>query len=211
MIRLHDYWRSGAGYRVRMVLALKGLPYHRVSYNLRLGEQSDEGYRQLAPLGLVPALEADGAVLTQSMAIMEWLEEQFPSPSLLPANFGDKAIVRSICQTICCDIHPLNNLRVLSCLRSSFDASEEAISDWIEKWIVAGFEAIEPLIARHGRGFAFGEEPSLADCCLVPQVYSANRFGINLTDYPNIVNATRQTLDIESVAQALPERQDDAA
>ena len=186
MIRLHDYWRSGAAYRVRIALNLKGLSHELVAHDLRTGAQSDPAFLKVNPQGLVPALEMDGFQLTQSLAIIEWLDERHPAVPLLPAVPEERAIVRSMAQIICCDIHPLNNLRVLNALRGDFRADEDAISAWIGRWINEGFSAIEALIGRHGGRFAFSDEPSLVDCCLVPQVYSALRFQIDISMYPAI-------------------------
>jgi maleylpyruvate isomerase len=210
MMRLHGYWRSSAAYRVRIALNLKGVDYVQTTHDLRRREQRADDYLAIAPQGLVPALEADGVTLTQSGAIMEWLEERFPSPPLLPATPGDRAIVRSMAGLIACDIHPLNNLRVLDRLRAEFGADEAQINGWIGRWIVEGFGALELLIARHGGAYCFGDTPTLADCCLVPQVYSAERFKVALDDFPNLRRAADAAASLEAVAAAHPQRQPDA-
>ncbi|TZG28144.1 maleylacetoacetate isomerase [Sphingomonas montanisoli] len=207
---LHDYWRSGAGYRVRIALALKGVAHDRVTHDLRTGAQRDPAYVALAPQGLVPAIEADGMTLTQSLAILEWIEESWPKPALLPADAAGRAIVRSMAALIACDIHPLNNLRVLNTLRADLGAEQPQVDAWIARWIGDGFAALETLIARHGAGFAYGDKPTIADCCLVPQVYSAKRFAVDLSAYPRLVAVSERTQAIEAVSATHPSSQSDA-
>ncbi len=207
---LHDYWRSGAAYRVRIALALKGVAYDQVTHDLRTGAQGATDYRALNPQRLVPAIEADGDVLTQSPAILEWLDERYPSPALLPAGLADRAIVRAMAATVACDIHPLNNLRVLQTLRRDFGADEAAVAAWIARWIGDGFAALEVMIGRHGNGFAFGDAPTLADCCIVPQVYSAERFAVDLTPYPQLMAAVERARTLPAFQAAHPDRQPDA-
>ena len=211
-MRLHGYWRSGTSYRVRIALALKGLAYEQAAYDLRRGDQHGPDYRALNPQPLVPALELDdGTVLTQSPAILEWLEDTCPTPPLLPADPAARAIVRAMAALIGCDIHPLNNLRVLNALRTDLAADENVIQPWIERRITDGFTALEPLIARYGRGAAFGELPTLADCYLVPQVYSAERFGVALGAYPRLMAAVETIRARAEITGAHPDRQPDAA
>jgi maleylpyruvate isomerase len=210
MNRLHSYWRSTAAYRVRIALNLKGLGYQQVTHDLRTGEQTGGAYTAINPQKLVPALEADELVLTQSLAIMEWLDERHPAPPLLPRDANDRAIVRAMAQTIACDIHPLNNLRVLNRLRADFGADDAAVSGWIAEWISSGFEALELMIERHGGQLAFGDAPTLADCCLVPQVYSATRFAVDLTPYPHLTSAADRAASLDAFAAAHPSRQPDA-
>ena len=207
---LHGYWRSGTSYRTRIALNLKGLSYEQATLNLLAGAQTSEAYQALNPQGLVPALEVDGAVLTQSPAILEWLEDVHPEPPLLPRSPGDRAVVRAMAAAIGCDIHPLNNLRVLKALRRKLDASPEQMDAWPARWIGDGFAALEVLIERHGDGFAFGAAPTLADCYLVPQVYSARRFKVDLAAYPRLVAATARAAELEPFAAAHPDRQPDA-
>jgi maleylpyruvate isomerase len=207
---LHGYWRSSASYRVRLAANLKGLVYDQVSYDLRRGEQRMPALRQIAPLGLVPALEVDGGSLTQSLAIFEWLEETHPYPPLLPAGPMERAAVRSMASTIACDIHPLNNLRVLQALRRELGASEQAVQEWIAHWIREGFAALEAMVRTHGRGFCFGDTPTMADCCLVPQIYNAHRFHVDLTDFPELLAVDARCGEIDAFARAVPERQPDA-
>lgn len=207
---LHGYWRSGTSYRVRLALALKGVGYDQVTHDLRTGAQRDPAYLGLQPQGLVPALEADGEVLTQSPAILEWLEERYPDPPLLPADATGRAIVRAMAAAVACDIHPLGNLRVLGALRSDFGADTPAVNRWIARWVGDGFAALEVMIARHGDGFAFGPTPTLADCHLVPQVYAAERFGVDLSPYPRLTAAAGATRGLPATRAAHPSAQPDA-
>lgn len=194
---LHGYWRSGAAYRTRIALALKGLAYDQQGVDLRTGAQKSPVFVALNPQGMVPALEVDGAVLTQSPAILEWLEETYPSPPLLPADPVARAHVRAMAALIGCDIHPLNNLRVGKALRETFGADQAAVDAWAARWITPGFEALEALVGRHGAGWCFGDAPGLADCYLVPQIYSARRFNVPLEAFPRL-------LAIEAAAAAHP-------
>lgn len=207
-LRLHGYWRSSAAYRVRLALGLKGLAYEQVPYDLRTGTQATPDYRALNPQALLPTLEADGLVLTQSPAILEWLDERFPDPPLLPADPDARAVVRAMAAIVACDIHPVNNLRILSALRRDFDAQDVAVSRWIRRWITQGFEALEVMIARHGGGFAYGDTPTIADCHLLPQVYNALRFDLDLAPFP-LLAAAAAKLDTR-VPQAHPDAQPDA-
>ncbi|RMB35892.1 maleylpyruvate isomerase [Sphingomonas sp. PP-F2F-G114-C0414] len=209
-LTLHGYWRSTTAYRVRIALALKGVAYAQVTHDLRKGEQRDAGYRSLNPHGLVPALENDDAVLTQSPAILEWIDETYPDPPLLPADANGRAIVRAMAATIACDIHPVNNLRILNTLRTEFGADEAAVNRWIARWIGDGFAALETQIARYGNGFAFGATPTIADCHLVPQVYSAERFAVDLSPYPRLEAAADKARALPAFAAAHPDRQPDA-
>lgn len=209
-LTLHGYWRSTAAYRVRIALALKGVEYAQVTRDLRVGAQRGAGFRALNPQGLVPALETDGVVLTQSPAILEWIDETYPAPPLLPADPTGRAIVRAMAATIACDIHPVNNLRILNALRAEFGADEAAVNRWIARWIGDGFAALETQIARYGDGFAFGGSPTIADCHLVPQVYSAERFAVDLSPYPNLKNAADKARTLPAFAAAHPDRQPDA-
>lgn len=208
-LQLHGYWRSSAAYRVRIALNLKGVVYTQCTHDLRNGDQAEATYRALQPQGLVPALEAEGDALIQSPAILEWIEERFPEPALLPAASTDRAIVRAMAAIVACDIHPLNNLRTLKAIRA-LGASEPEVQAWIARWIGDGFAALETLVARHGRGFAFGDAPTLADCCLVPQLYSAERFGVDLAPYPRLVAAGAACRALPAVVAAHPQQQPDA-
>ena len=207
---LHGYWRSSASYRVRIALNLKGLSFSTVPVNLKTGEQHDPDYRALNPLGLAPVLEADDVVMTQSPAILEWLEERYPDPPLLPSRLADRAVVRAMSALIACDIQPINNVRVLAQLRSQFNADSAAEQIWIARWITDRLAALEPQIRRYGRGFAFGEHPSLADCNLAPQIYSAQRFKVDLTPFPACLGVWNALSALPAFEAAHPDRQPDA-
>lgn len=205
---LHGYWRSTAAYRVRIALALKGLSERSVAIDLRHNEQSSQSYRALNPQGLVPALEVDGRVLIQSLPIIEWLDEVFPHPPLLPLDPGGRAHVRAMAAIVACDIHPLNNLRVLQRLKGQLLVSDPAVSDWISEWVTRGFGALEALLAE--QGWSFGDQPGLADCCLIPQVYSAQRFNVDLAPFPRVRRIAALAQDHPAFASAHPSRQPDA-
>ena len=208
---LHSYWRATAPYRVRIGLNLKGLAYDYAPVDLAAGDQRSEAYRRLNPQGLTPALETDdGRVLTQSLAILEWLEEVHPVPPLLPADPYDRAVVRAMAGLVACDIHPLNNLRVQQQL-ARMGQDEAARLAWTQRWITDGFSALEPMIARHTAGFCFGAEPGLADCLLIPQVYSAERYEVDLAPYPAIRAAAARCAEHPAFQAAHPDRQPDAA
>ena len=207
---LHGYWRSGAAYRTRIALNFKGLAYEQRGVDLRTGAQRSEAFLALNPQGMVPALESDGLVLTQSPAILEWLEETYPQPSLLPADAVGRARVRSMAALIGCDIHPLNNLRVGKALREGFAADQAAVDAWAARWIVPGFTALESMVASHGDGWSFGDRPSLADCYLIPQIYSARRYNVPLEAFPRLLGVEATANAHLEVAAAHPDRQPDA-
>lgn len=186
MIVLHDYFRSSAAYRVRIALALKGLRYDRHAIDLINGAQRGPEHMAGNPQGLVPMLEIDGLRLTQSLAIIEYLDERFPEPHLLPPDSTGRARVRAFAQAIACDIHPLNNLRVLNYLEHELDVGTPARKLWYARWISEGFAALETLIAEVPGPYCFGEQPGLADILLVPQMYNARRFRVDLTPYPTL-------------------------
>lgn len=204
---LHDYWRSGAAYRVRIALALKGLAAEHRAHDLRLGEQRDPAFLALNPQGLVPALEIGPAVLTQSVAIIEWLDETHPEPPLLPGDAIGRAIVRAMTATIACDVHPLGNLRVLKYLKHELDASDERRDAWLARWMGDGLAALDEMAGRHGAGFLYGDRPTMADCCLLPQLYSARRFGVDLAGYHRLLAVEEAMRAIPAVAAAAPEAQ----
>jgi maleylpyruvate isomerase len=195
---------------VRIALSLKGLPYEHAPHDLRLGAHRDEAFLSVSPQGLVPALETPDGTLTQSLAILEWLEERFPEPALLPASPVERAVARAMAATIACDIHPLNNLRVLKVLRTEFEASQAQIDAWIAHWIGEGFAALETLIGRHGGDYAFGDSPGMVDCCLVPQVFSARRFSVDLSAFPLIRAVDSRARALAAFAAARPDLQPDA-
>lgn len=209
-IVLHGYWRSGTSYRTRLALEYKGLSYTQVTHDLRHGGQHDEAYLMLNPQGLVPTVQSGATTLTQSSAIIEWLEEIFPTPALLPKGRQARAVVRSMAMTIACDIHPLNNLRVLNKLRNEFNASEAQVQNWIARWIHSGFGALEPMIVKHGGTFCFGDDVTTADCHLIPQVYFAERFDVSLESYPKIRGIAEAAAELHWVKAAHPDYQPDS-
>ena len=207
---LYGYWRSGTSYRTRIALNLKGLAYEQRPVDLRTGAHRDAEFLRLNPQGLVPALATPDGVLTQSPAILEWLEETAPEPPLLPREPLARAQVRAMAALVACDIHPLNNLRVLQALKAEFGADQARLDAWAARWITSGFGALEALIGRHGRGWAYGETPTFADCCLIPQVYSARRFNVDLSPYPSILAVDARAAEHPAFAAANPDRQPDA-
>ena len=213
-MRLYDYFRSSAAYRVRIAINLKGVtPDERTFVHLRMGNQRAQDYLALNPQGLVPALALDdGRVLTQSLAIVEYLEETYPEPPLLPAEAAARARVRAIALQIACDIHPLNNLRVLNYLLGTLGVAKEQKDGWYRYWVDVGFEALEKMLAHDadtGR-FCHGERPTLADVCLVPQIANARRFNIDMSPYPTLTRIESACNAIEAFAAAAPARQPDA-
>ena len=203
---LHDYYRSSAAYRVRIALNLKGLEYDRHPVNLLEGDQKADAYRALNPQGLVPMLEIDGLKLTQSLAIMVYLDQRFPAPPLMPADPADGAHVRAMALAIACDIHPLNNLRVLKYLSGPLRLSEEERGDWYAHWIREGFTALETVAAPRAGQFLFGDTAGLADVCLVPQMYNARRFDVPVEAYPTLLRADANAAAIAAFAAAHPDR-----
>ena len=213
-MRLYDYFRSSAAYRVRIALNLKGIvPDERTFVHLRMGSQRAQDYLALNPQGLVPALALDdGTVLTQSLAIVEYLDETKPTPPLLPASAEQRARVRAIALQIACEIHPLNNLRVLNYLIGTLGVSREQKDGWYRYWIDVGFEALEKSLsgdAATGR-FCHGDAPTLADVCLVPQMANARRFSIDLSPYPTLTRIEAACNALPAFADAAPARQPDA-
>ena len=204
-ILLHDYYRSSAAYRVRIALNLKGVDYRSAPVNLLSSEQRNEAYRAINPQGFVPALEVEGRILTQSLAIIGWLEATCPEPRLIPADPFDAAHVRAMALLIACDVHPLNNLRVLKRL-SAMEVDEESRNEWYRHWVKEGFTALEALAAPRAGRFLFGDSPTLADVCLVPQMFNARRFDVDLEPFPILVAADAEAKDLEPFAAAHPER-----
>ena len=212
-MKLYTYFRSSAAYRVRIALNLKGLAYEAIPVHLLRGggEQKQAAYKDLNPLGLVPTLVSEAGVFTQSLAIMEWLDETYPEPPLLPKPADARAQVRAIAHTIASDIHPLNNLRVLGYLTKTLGMTDEQKNAWIRHWIEEGLLAVERLLVTTGtRGrYCYGDTPSMADCCLVPQVFNARRFHCNLDHLPTLCGIVATCEDLEAFRVAAPAQQPD--
>jgi len=210
-MKLYTYFRSSAAYRVRIALNLKGIKHTLEPVNLLQGEQKSEAYLGLNPQGLLPALALDdGTLIAQSVAIMEYLEECFPKSPLLPTDSLARARVRSLVNNIACDIHPLNNISILGYLKSEFEADKDQVQAWYHHWIERGFEATESALANHGGLFCEGDMPSLADCCLIPQVFNAQRFKVSMDRYPNIMRVTGHCNTLDAFIKAQPAHQPDA-
>jgi maleylacetoacetate isomerase len=213
-LRLYSYWRSSAAYRVRIGLNLKGLPYELLPVHLLRdgGEQHRPEFRAANPQGLVPVLEHGQRMLRQSMAILEYLDEVWPDPALLPATARDRQRVRGLAQLVACDIHPLNNLRVLQYFEREWHVPQPERDEWVRHWICDGLDAFEAMLADHPSTgeFCDGHLPSLADCCLVPQLYNARRFGIDIARFPTIARIEQACLALPAFDAARPEKQPDA-
>jgi len=209
-MKLHGYFRSSASYRVRIALNLKGLSADHLPHHLRKGEQRDPAYLAINPQGLVPTLEGDpGAIITQSLAIIEWLEETHPEPPLLPKDPLQRARVRAFALVLACDTHPVQNLNVLARLRQ-LGFAEEGVTEWAAWANREGLAACEKLIANEPGPFCFGTAPTMADLCLVPQLANARRFGVDLDAFPRLLQAEAAAKNIKAFADAAPERQPDA-
>ena len=209
-LRLHGYYRSTASWRVRIALNLKGVRADHVAHHLRRGEQNAAAYLRLNPQGLVPALELDdGRALTQSLAMCEWLEETHPEPPLLPADPFERARVRGFALAIACDIHPVQNLKVLARLRA-LNLPEAEVTGWARAVIAEGLAACETLLAEAPGPFCFGAQPTLADLCLVPQLYNAHRFGADVAGFRRLLEAEAAASALPAFIAAAPERQPDA-
>jgi len=204
-LTLFDYYRSSASYRVRIALNLKGLAYHRVPINLLESEQKGEAYRKRNPQGFVPMLEADGARLTQSLAIIDWLDSARPDPAFYPADPGDRAHVLALALAVACDIHPLNNLRVLKHL-SSMGIEQAGRDDWYRHWVREGLAGLEALAAPRAGRFLFGDSVTAADICLVPQLFNARRFEVALDAFPTLVRVDAEATALAPFAEAHPDR-----
>ncbi|HQU81428.1 MAG TPA: maleylacetoacetate isomerase [Azonexus sp.] len=212
-MKLYNFFRSGTSHRLRIALNLKGLSYDYVAVDLRNEEHLGAAFKAINPQGLVPALVVDDLVLVQSPAIIEWLEERYPTPALLPADPEKRARVRALAAIVGCDIHPINNRRILEYLRKTLGCDEAAINAWCATWITSGFEALEKMLAddKQRGGFCFGHAPTLADIYLVPQLESARRFKVDLTPFPNIVAVDKACAELAAFAKAAPSLQPDAA
>ena len=212
-MKLYSFCRSGTSHRLRIALNLKGLDTQYIPVDLRTEQHLKDDFKAVNPQMLVPALATDdGKVLIQSPAIIEWLEERYPAPPLLPGDAGDRAQVRALAAIVGCDIHPINNRRILEALRHRFGADEAAVNDWCGTWISAGFDAYEALLAQDAqRGrFSFGDAPSIADVYLVPQIESARRFKVDLSRWPLIGAVDKACAELDAFQRAAPTRQPDA-
>jgi maleylacetoacetate isomerase len=210
-ITLHGYYRSSAAFRVRIALALKGVEARDQFHHLRRGEQRAPDYLALNPQGMLPTLETADGSFTQSLAIVEYLDETVPDPALLPPDAAGRARVRGLAQIVACDIHPIDNLRVLNYLRQELGQDEAGVARWFNHWIAIGFDAIEQRLGEPQSGrFMHGDSPTLADICLIPQVTNAGNFKLDLTPYPRIREIYDRAMTIPAFADALPSRQPDA-
>lgn len=209
-MKLYSYFRSSASYRVRIALNLKNLPYDIAPVHLVKGEQKSDDYKAKNPSGLIPALELEnGKVITQSMAILDFLENEYPAVPSLPKDNADRAIVLSMCHIIACDTHPLNNLRVLQYLTNELNISDKQKQDWYAHWITVNFTALEELLKVHSGKYSFGDSVTWADICLIPQVYNANRFKVDLSAFPNILKVVENCNQLDEFIKASPEKQVD--
>ena len=207
---LYEYWRSSAAYRVRIALNLKGVDYESRPIDLREGAQNSAHYRAINPFGLVPMLEIDGHQLTQSLAIITYLDTRYPNRPLIPAMAPERAHVTAMALSIACDIHPLNNLRVLQYLKNELGHSQDEVDAWYRHWIATGLPAIEQMAKPRAGAFLFGDNPTGADVCLVPQLYNARRFEVPLDNFPTLLRAEENANKLDAFAAAHPDRQEQA-
>ncbi len=210
-MKLYDYFRSTACYRVRIALNLKGIAYEKINVHLvnNGGEQNSPEYHQINPQGLVPCLEIKGQIISQSLAIIDYLEDIVPKPALLPQSPFDKATIRSLSLIIACDMHPLNNLRVLNRLKEQFHANEAQVQEWYYHWLKTEFDAFEARLEtiKRSEPFCFGHSVTLADICLIPQVFNATRFNFPMDDYPLINEINAHCLNLDEFQQAAPNQE----
>lgn len=212
MMKLYGYFRSGTSHRVRLALNLKGLDYESISVNLSQDEQLKPAYKAINPQGLVPVLQTDDLQLFQSPAILEWLEETYPETPLLPKDSAGRMYVRALSAMIGCDIHPINNRRILQYLRNELSVDEEQVIMWCQRWINDGFTVLEKHLEQDKQrgNFCYGDSPTLADCYLIPQVYSARRFKVDMSAYPNIEAIDKHCHTLQAFIEANPSHQKDA-
>jgi len=213
-MKLYTFFRSSASYRVRIALNLKGLDYEQAPIHLRRGggEQLKPAYKAINPQALLPALEDEGQIFSQSLAIIEYLEERYPKPPLLPSDAAERAVVRSMALLIACEVHPIQNLRVLNHLKSDYKQSDDDTIRWARHWINLGLSALEQMVisvSKQGE-FCFGQTPTMADLCLVPQLANARRFGVDLSAYPKLLAIEAACISLPAFADAAPENQPDA-
>ena len=209
---LYGYWRSSAAYRLRIALNLKGIAYEQVSINLKDGEQNSEDWRRIQPQGLVPVLEHDGQRLLQSPAILEWIEETWPQPALLPSSAQARCLVRGWASVIACDIHPVQNLRILKSVAGDLGQGPEGMKAWAQRWIGSGLQSLETMVAAHPRTtpFLHGDAPGLAEVYLVPQMYNARRWGADISNCLTLLAADEAARALPAFRDAEPENQPDA-
>lgn len=207
MIKLYDYWRSSACFRLRIGFNLKGIVYESEVVNLHpdFSEQLGASYKAINPQQRVPAVEIDGQIFSQSMAILDWMDEAYPSPAFLPEAPLDRMRARAFAETVACDIHPLNNISILGYLREAFGADKDAIGAWYATWIIRGFEALEVHARQSKTDFLFGDQPGLAEICLIPQVYNARRFNVDLSPYSRLVEIDTKCMELKAFRNAAPE------
>ena len=211
-MKLYTFFRSSASFRVRIALNYKGIAYDAVGVNLPKGEQAEPGFRAVNPQGLVPALEDNGKILSQSLAIIEYLDEVHPGPKLLPADPLERAYVRAFSQLVACEIHPLNNLRTLKYIKRTYKLDDEGVNGWYRHWIAEGFALMEAFLldeAKHGR-HVLRDQVTMADCCLVPQVFNAQRYNCDLAAYPTVMRIFDECMKFDSFIEAQPAKQPDA-
>jgi len=211
-MKLYTFFRSSASFRVRIALNYKGIAYDPVAVNLPKGEQAEPGFRTVNPQGLVPALEDNGRILSQSLAIIEYLDEAHPGPRLMPADPLERAYVRAFSQLIACEIHPLNNLRTLKYVKRTYKLDDEGVNNWYRHWIAEGFALMEAFLldeGKHGR-HVLRDQVTMADCCLVPQVFNAQRYNCDLAAYPTVMRIFDECMKFDAFIEAQPAKQPDA-
>jgi len=212
-MKLYTFFRSSASFRVRIAMNHKRLKYEAAIVSLPKGEHLEANYKSVNSQGLVPALEDAGRILTQSLAIIEYLDEVHPGPKLLPSDPLDRAYVRALSQIVACEIHPLNNLRTLKYIRKTYGLDDDGVNAWYRHWIAEGFEMMESFLKRerkHGK-FCFRDQVTMADCCLVPQVFNAQRYNCDLKPYPAVMRLHEECMKLEAFVAAQPSKQPDAA